>query len=153
MKASALALLALAACGPAAPRPRPQQPLTRPTSAPVASAAPAAPADPLGSYEALAADSLVEWPGTRDAAHKDGDAKEGLRVSLTAEADTCARAFVRATGDVTVTLAKGAVVLASGKGAAVTLGAKGPVCVRKGEELVVTAQGDARVRVLLRASP
>lgn len=109
--------------------------------------------DPLASYERIAAESLEQWPGTREGARQEGAAKDGLRVTLTATQDTCVRAFVRATGAVTATLSKATTTLAEGKGDDVTLGAKGPVCVRKGDAITVTVLGDARARVLVRQSP
>ncbi len=108
--------------------------------------------DPLPSFEVLGKESLERWPGTRECGRQEGVAKDGLKIVMTAAADTCVRAFVRATGSVSGTIATTA-TLADGKGDAIVLGSKGPVCVRKGETITVTVLGDARARVLLRQSP
>jgi len=81
--------------------------------------------------------------------------KDPLTIDVPpAPVDTCVRVFVRAVTPVQARLVgKGGALLADGKGLDVTLGSKGPVCVRKGEPLVITVEGDARVRVLLRSSP
>lgn len=149
-----VAALVLVACG-GAPRPTPTpHPLTRPTSVPVASAS-AAPAsvDPLASFETIGKESLEAWPGTREVGRQEGAAKDGLKVTITASSDTCARAFVRATGVVSASMTNGTTTLSESKGDAIVLASKGPICVRKGETLTITVQGDARARLLVRQAP
>lgn len=109
--------------------------------------------DPLPSFEVIGRESLLQWPGTREGARQEGLAKDGLKVVVTATADTCVRAFVHATASVSVTLANSTTSLAEGKGNALALGGKGPVCVHKGDVLTVSVQGDARARVIVRQSP
>lgn len=81
--------------------------------------------------------------------------KDALSIDVPpAPADTCVRVFVRAASPIEAKLVdKGQAVLAEGRGVEATLGSKGPVCVRKGEPLVVNLKGDGRVRVLVRSSP
>ncbi len=159
-------LTGLVACGGPVKQPRATHPLTHQAPSASASAALLPPPDPLVSFDAIAADSLEQWPGTREAGRQEGLAKD-LQVTLSAQQDTCVRAFVRATAIVEAKLSKAndstsassapagqhETVLAEAKGDTIALGAKGPVCVRKGDVIVVSVQGDARARVILRQSP
>ena len=151
-----LLALSLFACGGPARRPAPPpRAVTHPRSLPSAPASAAPSDDALAGFDAIAAASLLAWPGSKESLRNEATVKDALSIDIApAVADTCVRVFVRAASPVEARLVgKGEAVLSEGRGVDVALGGKGPVCVRKGEPLLIAIKGDARVRVLVRSSP
>ncbi len=94
-------------------------------------------------------------PGAREAASATLDASRDRELALPAfDADTCVRAAFRASAPTAIALVDGrGATLASADGVAGAIGASGPICFRKGDAVTFRFEGQARIAMVVWATP